>query len=421
MALAVVDYASDSSLTSAGNTTPAVTCPGTASVGDVALVSVTQLGASAISGVPGDWTLINSASVSSNNTTTVYGFVVEAGDIGASLSALTFGVSQRWVMGVLVLSGAGSVADIISAVSSSSSASNTPSNPGITPTADNAIVVSVKGWRNSTGGNTWTGTHATNYTEAIDLCTTNGSSPNISQYVEYRILSGGSGALETPGTDTVSGGLTVTRSNVTLAVYAAGSASASAENAAGTGTAYDVTATVSAAAEAVAATGTAYDATGSISPAAGNAAVTGTANDAAAGISAPAEAATGTGTAYDATVTVSATAGVASGTGTAHSPSVSTSLSANAAADTATGTGTAYDAAVTVASPAENAAGAGTAYDTTVTVSATAEAASGTGTAYDATVTTSSFSRGSMTPRASAEAVMTQRSRTASTMTERDT
>jgi len=173
----------------------------------------------------------------------------------------------------------------------------------------------------------------------------------------------------------------------TLTISATSGTEAPAEQATGTGTADDATATVATTAEQSTGAGTASDSSTSVTATAGQAAGDGTADDGSASITVTGQPADGVGTADDATAGVATEAEQATGTGTALDATVATVAVTNAPAEQANGTGAASDGTAAVSAQAGQAGGTGTAGDATVTTEEIAEApaeqAQGTGTGGD--------------------------------------
>lgn len=235
---------------------------------------------------------------------------------------------------------------------------------GLTTTVDNCLIMSISATMDNQLSSAWVcATDPATLTEIADSLSSGGNDCAVSGAAAVKTTAGATGA----SSYTLAG----TRDNIGFLLAfqpptGGGGVNASAEVAAASGTANNVTAQVSVHAEVASASGTAYDATVS----------------SAIEVDANAEAAGSTGTAYPAVPSIATPAGSPEATGTAYNPTTRVQPGAQAA----TASGIAYDASTAVTNASGSAGATGVANPATPSIQVFAQVASASGAALDATV-----------------------------------
>lgn len=185
----------------------------TASVGDLALLvagaerNATTTAGPAISGGAGSWTVLSTSTDANNVSATFAWRRLQAGDLGATITATNSAGNRRCAIGIIVLSGAEDPeADdwSVGAWSNTGGSSAIGTAPNLTPDVADALHVTMVAARGTVSPFTRTMTPGSGFTERVDDCSSN-AAQNGHVYISTKALTGQSGVSQTGESFTSSG------------------------------------------------------------------------------------------------------------------------------------------------------------------------------------------------------------------------
>lgn len=164
-------------------------------VADVAICAITnERGTPAT--LPTGWTSLRGEADGSNLSTRVCWKRLTSGDIGAPVNT-DWPATRRASMGISIFRGAGDPVVSNQAFATAGSSTDAVTGNNITPSANNAMLVSIAALGVFDGDLTRTMTPGSGWTEDADVSTQSTTNTNALTHMSHKLLSGGSGVSQT--------------------------------------------------------------------------------------------------------------------------------------------------------------------------------------------------------------------------------